>query len=97
MHSCMQAHIYAAKERERERERLNSFIFCFSHSQVRQMFVERRQRVTGIDKSYPLQPISKSTPVNSTRQRITAVRIYTMKIENVHVIFAKNKPVLCAI
>lgn len=37
------------------------------------MFVERRQRVTGIDKSYPLQPISKSTPVNSTRQRVTAV------------------------
>lgn len=35
------------------------------------MFVERRQRVTGIDKSYPLQPISKSTPVNSTRQKVT--------------------------
>lgn len=35
------------------------------------MFVERRQRVTGIDKSYPLQPISKSSPVNSTRQKVT--------------------------
>lgn len=37
------------------------------------MFVERRQRVTGIDKSYPLQPISKSSPVNSTRQKMSQV------------------------
>jgi hypothetical protein len=29
---------------------------------VRQMFVERRQRITGIDKSYPLQPISSKSP-----------------------------------
>lgn len=31
---------------------------------VRQMFDERRQRVTGIDKSYPLQPISSKASPN---------------------------------
>lgn len=39
------------------------------NGKVRQMFDERRQRVTGIDKSYPLQPIStKTLPSNSGRQ-----------------------------
>ncbi|XP_031617765.1 ankyrin repeat-containing protein kinase A isoform X2 [Contarinia nasturtii] len=39
------------------------------NGKVRQMFDERRQRVTGIDKSYPLQPISsKNGPNNSGRQ-----------------------------
>lgn len=43
--------------------------------QVRQMFDERRQRVTGIDKSYPLQPIStRASPNYSvTRQIRTTV------------------------
>lgn len=40
------------------------------------MFDERRQRVTGIDKSYPLQPISsKISPNNGARQIKTMVFI----------------------
>lgn len=40
------------------------------------MFDERRQRVVGIDKSYPLQPISaKETPNNTVRQVKTTVKI----------------------
>lgn len=40
----------------------------FGPGKVRQMFNERRQRGTGIDKSYPLQPITsqKASPNNST-------------------------------
>lgn len=42
------------------------------------MFDERRQRVTGIDKSYPLQPIStKTLPSNSGRQlKNTVIMFY---------------------
>lgn len=41
------------------------------------MFDERRQRVTGIDKSYPLQPISSRTvPNNSGRQAKNTVMIH---------------------
>lgn len=44
-------------------------IECVNILQVRQMFDERRQRVTGIDKSYPLQPISsKIVSNNASRQ-----------------------------
>lgn len=40
------------------------------------MFDERRQRVTGIDKSYPLQPIaSKNVSNNSGRQAKNTVII----------------------
>lgn len=41
--------------------------FCFPLKKVRQMFDERRQRSTGIDKSYPLQPITtRAPPINHT-------------------------------
>ncbi|XP_055322298.1 uncharacterized protein LOC129578157 isoform X2 [Sitodiplosis mosellana] len=36
------------------------------NGKVRQMFDERRQRVTGIDKSYPLQPISSRIVSNNS-------------------------------
>jgi hypothetical protein len=38
---------------------------------VRQMFDQRRQRVTGIDKSYPLQPISTKSPTAEPASSLT--------------------------
>lgn len=43
------------------------------------MFDERRQRVTGIDKSYPLQPISSKSN-NSDRQAKNAMVIVNEKL-----------------
>lgn len=42
------------------------------------MFDERRQRVTGIDKSYPLQPISSKVVTNNSGRQIknTVMRCY---------------------
>lgn len=52
---------------------IQEIFFCRS-TQVRQMFDERRQRVTGIDKSYPLQPISTKTSANSAPRTTTVSR-----------------------
>lgn len=52
-----------------------------SQLQVRQMFDERRQRVTGIDKSYPLQPIPSKTASNhSGRQVKNTVNVHIFNI-----------------
>lgn len=37
-----------------------------TRNQVRQMFDERRQRVAGIDKGYPLQPIQTRVTPNAS-------------------------------
>lgn len=50
------------------------------------MFDERRQRVTGIDKSYPLQPIpSKIVSNHSGRQAKNTVIVHILK--NLFVLF----------
>lgn len=43
--------------------------------QVRQMFDERRQRVTGIDKSYPLQPITTRPMPNTISRPVKATTV----------------------
>lgn len=49
--------------------------------QVRQMFVERRQRVIGIDKSYPLLPITTRSMPNAVSRpiKVTTVMNFLVK------------------
>lgn len=70
------------------------WISIASHFQVRQMFDERRQRVAGIDKSYPLQPITtrpmpnvvsrpvKATTVMKFRFALVGVAKFNRRCEN---------------
>lgn len=51
------------------------WICIASHFQVRQMFDERRQRVAGIDKSYPLQPITTRPMPNAVSRPVKATTV----------------------
>lgn len=60
---------------ESETKSLNSSIGA---GKVRQMFDERRQRSTGIDKSYPLKPISgRTTGTTTTASKTTTRKVST--------------------
>lgn len=51
------------------------------------MFDERRQRVTGIDKSYPLQPISSKIVSNHSGRQAKNTVIY---IQNLYLIYSRH-------